>query len=56
MSPRRKPTIEGLRRCAEFLTFCLSIGWSRESLDLLERLWWEDHDHNGNLIDRSAGA
>lgn len=28
------------KRCADWLAFCLSIGWRREQLDALEALWW----------------
>ena len=40
----------GARRCAQWLTECLRIGWTRQDLDRLERLWWRYHDENGHLI------
>jgi hypothetical protein len=41
--------LRGLERCADYLRYCLSIGWSRASLDSLEALWWADRDRLGNL-------
>lgn len=35
--------------CAEWLVYCLHIGWSRSMLDKLENLWWEHHDRYGEL-------
>lgn len=43
-------TQRALRACAYWLSFCLKIGWSKESLDGLEKLWWRHHDDSGNLI------
>ncbi len=45
----RSPTLAALVACAEWLRFCLEIGWRREDLDFLETLWWQGHDHRGNL-------
>lgn len=36
--------------CAEWLAYCLEIGWLKSQLDDLERLWWQYHDDQGNLI------
>lgn len=44
-----KPTQKALRVCAEWLVYCLSIGWSREMLDRLQVLWWDYHDEYGRL-------
>lgn len=44
-----RPTLKALRACAEWLRFCLSIGWRKQDLDLLEKLWWQHHDRNGRL-------
>lgn len=30
-----------IRACAEWLSYCLSIGWKRRDLDALEKLWWK---------------
>lgn len=38
------------KACAKWLSYCLSIGWSEDELDALERLWWKYHDDFGNLI------
>lgn len=37
------------KACAQWLVFCLRIGWQRSQLDALERVWWEHHDDYGNL-------
>lgn len=42
-------TTEAIRKCAEWLSYCLKIGWPRSSLDELQELWWKYHDNNGNL-------
>ena len=46
------PTSRAIKKCAVWLIFCLSIGWKKEQLDALEKLWWEFHDENGNMIVR----
>jgi len=40
---------KGIKLCAEWLAYCLKIGWSRDDLDRLEEVWWEYHDEDGNL-------
>ena len=47
--PKPKPMTRALNACAAWLAYCLSIGWSKSSLDKLEALWWEYHDEKGNL-------
>lgn len=32
-----------VKKCAEWLKWCLDNGWSKESLDALEALWWKYH-------------
>lgn len=32
---------EKWRLCAEWLRFCLSIGWAKSDLDALERVFWQ---------------
>ena len=44
-----KPTKTAVRRCAEWLAYCLEIGWNKADLDFLESLWWKYHDERGNL-------
>lgn len=36
--------------CAEWLAYCVRIGWSRGQLDALEALWWEHHDGRTGAI------
>lgn len=38
-----------IRQCAEWLAYCLWIGWKKSDLDALEALWWQYHDERGNL-------
>ncbi len=45
-----RATIAALRKCAEWLAYCLSIGWHREQLEALEALWWRHHDRTGRLV------
>lgn len=47
---REEPTPRAWKACAEWLSTCLRLGWSREMLDDLEALWWRYHDRRGNLI------
>ena len=49
-SAPERVTRNALRACAFWLAFCLSIGWSRDSLDDLESLWWMHHDRTGRLV------
>lgn len=41
---------QGIKKCAEWLRYCLEIGWKKEQLDALEKIWWDFHDGNGNLL------
>ena len=36
--------LKALRDCANWLYYCLKIGWKKEDLDMLEELWWQYHD------------
>lgn len=42
-------TSKAIRECAEWLSYCLKVGWKKEQLDELERIWWTHHDDYGNL-------
>lgn len=35
------------QHCAQWLAYCLRIGWPKSSLDALEALWWKYHDDTG---------
>jgi len=48
LSPR------GSRRLAEFLSACLSFGWSRSDLDWLQELWERHHDENGAVCSEDS--
>ena len=37
-----------IKKCAEWLAYCLEIGWSKNDLDGLQELWMANHDDNGN--------
>ena len=41
---------DGARLRAEWLLYCLSIGWTREELSALEKMWDQYHDENGKLL------
>lgn len=44
-----EPTLQARKECAEFLVEMLRIGWLREQLDDLEKLWWIVRDNRGNV-------
>ena len=41
---------KGIKKCAEWLIFCLSVGYKKFQLDALEKLWLQYHNDNGELI------
>jgi hypothetical protein len=43
-------TNKGVKTCAEWLIFCLSIGYKKSQLDALEKLWLKYHNDMGELI------
>lgn len=49
-SPGEQKTHRAVKSCAEWLNYCLEIGWDKSQLDALEKLWWEHHDNKGRLI------
>ncbi len=38
-----------IRDCADWLLFCLYIGWKKSDLDALQKLWLKYHDDDGRL-------
>jgi hypothetical protein len=42
-------TSRAIKQCAEWLSYCLKIGWPKSALDQLEDLWWQYHDDYGRL-------
>lgn len=42
-------TTRALVECAQWLSYCIGIGWDKSSLDFLEQLWWDYHDRTGRL-------
>jgi hypothetical protein len=44
-----QPTAKAVQACAQWLQACLSFGWRKQDLDVLEALWWKYHDHRGEL-------
>ncbi len=50
MSNKQEPRAIAYKKCAKWLAYCLDIGWDKSSIDGLEKLWWEHHDHNGNFV------
>ena len=49
-SAARSPTRAAIWACAEWLEFCVRIGWDKATLDRLQEIWWQFHDDKGNLI------
>lgn len=47
---KKTATVKGIKKCSQWLSYCLSIGFKKEDLDALEKLWWKHRDENGNLI------
>lgn len=37
-----------IMKCADWLLYCLSIGWRKDQLSALEEIWWMYHDENGD--------
>lgn len=44
-----KPKLKAQRECAEAMVKMLEIGWSRNDLDALEKIWWSIHNSDGKL-------
>jgi hypothetical protein len=49
------PSMNGVRACHKWLSYCLSIGWPRETLKGLADLFWQHHDRDGRLTNTSKG-
>ena len=47
---REGRTKKAVEKCTEWLSYCISIGWRKQDLDGLEKIWWEHRDKNGELI------
>jgi hypothetical protein len=45
-----KPTSKALLTCAQWLSYCLSIGWLKDDIPRLEEIWWQWHDDYGRLL------
>jgi hypothetical protein len=50
MEAPKEVTTKALLECAEWLSACIKLGWSKSSLDFLQSLWWEYHDAKGRLV------
>ena len=48
--------LQKLKECAEWLAFCLSIGWRRDQLDALEALWWQYHETDPAAEAKTSGG
>lgn len=44
------------KKCAEWLAYCLEIGYHKSQLDALEKLWMDNHDDNGNFKPNSGNT
>jgi len=47
--------LKKIKECAEWLAYCLSIGWRRDQLDALEALWWQYHETDPAEAKTSGG-
>lgn len=47
---------KAIQQCAEWLAYCLKIGWSKSDLDRLEELWWSVRDDDGKLRSAERGG
>ena len=47
---QRAPTRKALEACSKWLSYCLSIGWEKSTLDRLQEIWWQYHDDQGRLV------
>jgi len=45
----RKPTQQALTEMARAMVYFLSIGWRKQDLDMLEKMWWQVRDDNGKV-------
>lgn len=51
-----KKSEEAIKKCAEWLAYCLSIGWKKELLNELEKIWWKHHDYRTGLFKNKKGT
>lgn len=49
-SERTEPSHKAQAACAKWLTTCLKLGYQKEQLDALEKIWWIFHDFDGKII------
>ena len=47
-------TANAQKICCNWLAFCLTLGWKKESLDALEQMWWDWHDRKGKFKQHNA--
>jgi len=50
------PTQRALQVCANWLAYCLKLGWKASDVPRLEQLWLEYHDEYGNLKPQDGGG
>lgn len=46
-------TNKAIINCFKWIQYCISIGWSLDDVNGLEKLWWKYHDDYGNLINNN---
>lgn len=39
-------SVRAIKKCADWLKYCLDIGYHKDDLDTLEKIWWQHHDWN----------
>lgn len=37
-------SVKAIKKCADWLKYCLDIGYHKDDLDTLEKIWWQGHD------------
>ena len=45
----RIPSRKAIQECADWLAYCVKIGWDKSNLEALEGLWWDWHDDMGKI-------
>lgn len=48
-----KKSRKAILMCANWLSYCLSIGWSKSDIPQLEKLWWKGHNWTTGDVDLS---
>jgi hypothetical protein len=47
--PTHSQKTKAIKKCSEWLVYCLEIGYDKSALDELQKLWWQHHNEDGTL-------